>query len=476
MNASVAPRRTRLRRPRLKTLLGVGALVVATAGLGYLALRPVGVVVARVVRGALQPTIQGVGTVEAKVAVSLGARVGGRLAAVLVDQGDEVRAGQVLARLDDNQQRAEVQRAAASLLVARAQHKDARAGTRPEELAEAQANVARAQALAADLEAGPRAPELEELRERVRAARATRELNAVTLSRTKALASQGASAVHDLDRARQALDVAVAQEKGAEQALHLAEEGARKHQIAAAHAQSLASQRRLALLRVGTRPHQVLAADARVAEAAAALVLAKERLADTVITSPLDGYVVTRLLEPGAVVSAGTPLLKVADPRTAWVTVHVDEHASASIAVGHEATLTLRSQRSAPMKGRVARIQREADRVTEQLAIDVAFATPPRRLILGEQAEAVLLPPAHADALTVPAGAIVRRAEGPGVLTVEEGLLRFRRVEFGLADAAGRIELTGLDVGATVVVAPGALAEPTHEGRRVRVRRVEAER
>lgn len=472
MNAPVGFK-VRLRRPRTKTMVGALLLVLAAAGIAFLAMRPVGVVVASVAKTGLQPVLQGVGTVEAKVAVQLGARIGGRVVAVLVDQGEPVRVGQVVARLEDSQLRAELGRAQAAVLVAQAQHQDARAGTRPEELAEAQALVARSAAQFDDLAAGARAPELEELRERVRAARATRELNVLTLSRKKELHDKGAIPVQELDAAKQAADVAVAQEKGAEQVLRLGEDGTRKHQVQAAQAQVVASQRRLAFLRAGTRPAQIVAAQARVGEAEAGLKLAQERLLDAVVTSPLDGYVVARLLEPGAVVNAGTPILKLADQRTAWVTVHVDERESAALAVGQEAAISLRSLRGTTLKGRVARIQRETDRVTEQLAIDVAFVEWPARIILGEQAEAALRPPVHADALTVPAGALVRRPQGTGVLVLEDGRLSFRRATFGLADVAGRIELQGLPAGTSVVVAPGALADVSAEGRRARVLRSE---
>ena len=75
---------------------------------GVLLLRPVTVTVADVTQRDIAPAIQGVGTVEAKVAVQVGSKITGRLVAVLVDQGDTVTAGQVLARLDDAQQRAEI--------------------------------------------------------------------------------------------------------------------------------------------------------------------------------------------------------------------------------------------------------------------------------------------------------------------------------------------------------------------------------
>ena len=71
-----------------------------------------------------------------------------------------------------------------------------------------------------------------------------------------------------------------------------------------------------------------------IAASAAALASVRAKKADTVITSPINGYVVSRELESGAAVNPGTPILKLADPRTIWVTVYVDEREAGSIAVG----------------------------------------------------------------------------------------------------------------------------------------------
>jgi HlyD family secretion protein len=117
----------------------------------------------------------------------------------------------------------------------------------------------------------------------------------------------------------------------------------------------------------------------------------------------------------------------------------------------------------------VARIQRESDRVTEQLAVDVALDERAPRLILGEQAEASIRPAALQGVLAVPLAAVVRRPDGLGALVVADGRLRFRKVRFGAADPGGWIQvLEGLRPGDQVVVAPGRMAEPANEGRRVR--------
>ena len=443
-----------------------GLFLVAGAAL---LLRPVRVQVAEVTTRDLSPAVHAVGTVEVKSWVSVGARIAGRLAIVAVDQGDVVEPGQVLARLDDGQLAAEVQRAEAAARAAAAQRADVEAGTRIEEIAEARGNVARAQASLDDLLAGSRPEEIEEARARLRSAAATRALAARERQRSEALHAQGLVAAQDADRARQADEVATAQERAAEQTLRLVLDGPRRHQVDNARAQLEAVRARLALLEAGPRPNQLAAARAQAREAEAALALARERLADAVVLSPLGGYVVSRELEPGATVNPGTPIVKVADPRTAWATVFVDERRLGAIAVGDTAEVILRSEPGAPLSGRVARVRRESDRVTEQLAVDIAFRTPPRRLTLGEQVEAIIRPAPRAGVLAMPAAALVRGRDGHGVWTVVDGRLAFRPVEAGVADAAGWVELRqGARPGDVVVLAPGRLATVASEGQRVR--------
>jgi len=85
------------------------------------------------------------GTIEA-TQVRVSAQVGGRIEALLADEGDIVEAGMVLARLDEALLRAELKKARAALMVAQAQLAQARAGARAEDLrqAEAAVNLARA--------------------------------------------------------------------------------------------------------------------------------------------------------------------------------------------------------------------------------------------------------------------------------------------------------------------------------------------
>ncbi len=412
------------RRFPVKKILAVGILVVIAAVAGFLFFRPVAVTVAAVTTRDIAPAIQGVGTVEAKVVVKVSSKITDRVVSVLVDQGDTIRAGQVMARLDDTQYVPGVNQAAASMRAAEAQLRDLLAGARPDEI--------------------------EQLRARLASASATRALTERDFQRTKDLFAKELISAQDMDRARQAYDAATAAERDARHALDLA-------------------------LNNWARTDQIEAARAQVQAAQSALVLAREKLTDTVIVSPLEGYVVSRDLEAGGIVNPGIPIFKIADPRTAWVTVYVDQRDTAGLAVGNPADITLRSLPGHVFRGRVARIQREGDRVTEQLAVDVAFAERPPRLILGEQVEVTIRPPTHSAAIALPLAAVVRRPDGSGVLVVEDGRIHFKPVRLGAADPAGWIEaLQGLSPGQAVVTAPGRLADPQNEGRRVRVTRADA--
>jgi HlyD family secretion protein len=411
--------RRRLRRI-VKGLLLAGGLAALAGGGALFLLRPTPVTVGEVALRDLAPAVQGVGTVEARVVVQVGAKIAGRVVAVLADQGDTVRPGQVLARLDDAESVAQAEQAEASL-------QRARMAVAAQEAAFEKARAALAAAEAA--------------LSRVRATEALARINA---ERWRQLYAEGGVARADLD-ARVTEAVAAADELKNAEALRRA---------AGAEVEVLGAGLEMA--------HH----DVRGAEAA--LAAARARQADTVVVSPLDGYVVSRELEPGATVNPGTPILKIADPRTAWVTVHVDERETGGIAVGDPAEIALRSLPGRTLPGRVARLQRESDRVTEQLAVDIAFGERPPRLILGEQAEATIRSGGARRVVALPLAALVRTPDGPGAWTVVDGRLRFRTARLGVADPAGWIEVVeGLRPGEQVVLAPGRLADPANEGRRV---------
>lgn len=128
------------------------------------------------------------------------------MVSVLVDQGDAITAGQVLARLDDAQYVADVERGEATVRAAEFQLRDLLAGARPDEV--------------------------EQLRARLASATATRTLAEREFERAQQLFRKELIAAQDVDRARQAYDAATAAQREAGHALELAPRNwARKDQI-----------------------------------------------------------------------------------------------------------------------------------------------------------------------------------------------------------------------------------------------------
>ena len=409
---------------RFLSLIPTRALLIA-GGLAFFAaatwlwLRPTQVTMAEVSVREISPVIQGVGTVEAKMVVQLAAKIAGRIVMMKVDQGDTVRSGQILVQLEDSESSAEVERAVANLDRAKlAVHAQ-------------QASVLRTQAALSAAEAI------------VARARANRSLAYANAARWDKLAAAELVAKMDLDERNNAAQVADAELKSAE-------------------ALREAAAKEVAVQKVALN---IVPKD--IAASAAALASVQARKADTVITSPINGYVVSRELESGAAVNPGTPILKLADPRTIWVTVYVDEREAGSITVGNMADVTLRSMPDRAFRGKVVRIRRESDRVTEQLTWTSALISRLNALLSASRQKRPSGPAAR-KAIALPLAALVQSPKGAGAWTVVDGRLRFRRARLGVVDPAGWIEvIEGFAVGDHVVIAPGKLADLKNEGRRV---------
>jgi HlyD family secretion protein len=401
-----------------RTIL-IGATLVLIGIALWFWLRPAQVTTAEVAVREISPAIQGVGTVEAKVVVQLASKITGRVIAIEVDQGDTVRAGQTLIRLENSEAGADVEGAAAALdrtqLAVPAQ----------------QAALLRAQATLSAANAA------------VARAKANQTLARANAERWRQLIASGVVSQIDLETRVMEAQVADEDLKSAE------------------------AQGQVALKEIAAQEAMLKIAQNEIATATAALAASLARKAYTIITSPIDGYVVSRELESGSAVNPGTPILKLADPLTAWVTVFVDEREAGPIAVSYKADVALRSLPGIKLWGKVVRIERESDRVTEQRAVNIAFDNPPPRLTLGEQAEATIYPPTK-RAAALPLGAVVRMPDGVGAWTVVDGTLRFRRARLGVVDPAGWIEVVeGFSAGERVVIAPGKLDNLENEGRRV---------
>ncbi|HXH64883.1 MAG TPA: efflux RND transporter periplasmic adaptor subunit [Mariprofundaceae bacterium] len=196
-----------------------------------------------------------------------------RVARMLVEEGDRVHKGQLLAELTTTGLQALVDRATAQLEAQQAVVDRMLAGSRPEDIRKARADLAAAQAQAED------------------AAR--------TYQRLRKLSTQDLASKEQTDNAGAAAKAARERVKAATEVLRLAEQGPRQEDIAAAKAELKADQ--------------------------AQLELAKYGLTNASLLAPADGIIRNRILEPGDMATPQRPAYTLAMTDPLWVRAYVPE-------------------------------------------------------------------------------------------------------------------------------------------------------
>jgi HlyD family secretion protein len=276
------------------------------------------------------------GTVEGTEA-DLGFQVGGRVAEVLVREGDAVQAGQSLALLDRAELEARKSAAVAQAEAARALLAELERGARPEELRQSQSSAA--------------------------AAERRMEESESVLARTRRLFEGGAVSREALDHAETAHTVARAQYQQARE--------------------------QLTLVNTGPRTERIDAQRAQVRQAHAAVAQVQATIDNASIRSPFAGVVTVRHREPGESTAPGAPVLTVMNTNDRWVRIYVREDQIGRIGIGQDAQIASDSHPGKNFNGRVTFIASEAEFTprnvqTAQERVKLVYAV--KVTIVGDQA------------------------------------------------------------------------------------------
>ena len=273
------------------------------------------------------------------------AGAGGRIERVLVTEGDRVHAGDALVELDSVSQRAHLERARAGLRVAEARVRAAEAQLEVERRVaastgqRARAGVESAEAAYRLAREGARREDVERARAAVIAAEAKQRLARQELERAETLATAGAIALAELDRARAGDGAAQAALDEARATLRKLEAGVRPDELEIARvgvsdSQARAVEATAAGGRVALRVQQLEEARASQAQAVADVAAAEIALDQTTLRAPFDGVVLRVAVDPGNYVSTGQGVVTVADTAHAWVAANVEETAAGLVRPG----------------------------------------------------------------------------------------------------------------------------------------------
>ncbi|MFT3783766.1 MAG: HlyD family efflux transporter periplasmic adaptor subunit [Nibricoccus sp.] len=243
------------------------------------------------------------------VDAQLGFKIPGRVVERTISEGQRVSAGQPIARLDDVEQRQQLELRQAELAAAEAALAELEAGSRPQEIASAEATV--------------------------RSAEAERDRAQVDFSRFEDLRTKDAVTVRDFDTAQAQLRVADAK---------VVEAG-----------------ERLKLLKEGPRAEQIAQAKARVQQARASVSIAQTQVENTKLAAPFSGIVVSHNIEPGEFVAAGTPIVTVADTLHTWVRAYVNQTDLGRVHLGQKLKIRTDTAPDKTFEGTVSFISSEAE-------------------------------------------------------------------------------------------------------------------
>lgn len=388
----------------------VGGFVLVLLGLGWLYGRAQPVDAWTVQQAPLVRTVQFSARVATLSRVYVGSTVTGRVLQVLVDEGDAVRAGQPLLRLEQQELQAALAQARSSEQQARARLDGLRGSGRRQvqaTLAQAEANLRTAQ---------------------------------IDLTRVQQQVAQGFVSEARRDEAERAVAVARAQQQAAQAQVQANAEGGA----------------------------DLLQAQAQLGNAQAGLALAQARLEQSEVQAPADARVLVRDVEPGQVVQPGKALLALALHGPVQLKAQVDERYLEQLRPGQQAFVLADAYVNQPWQAVVQRIAPSVDAQRGAVEVTLAVQGQAPDFLREDMTLSVEVETGRREqALSVPLTALRGAVQGDeaDVLVAAQGRAQARRVRLGLRTLQAAEVLEGLRAGEQVL-----LGHAVQAGQRVRPR------
>ena len=332
--------------------------------------------------------LRGSGTVEAHN-IRVGSKIGGRVAQVLVREGDNVEAGQILITFDD-------QELSAALEQARAAAEKTQRGYRPEEIAEARAAAFEAKAEYEQRQNGYRPEEVAAAQADVDRAHADETRTRLDFQRYEALAKKDLVSKQQRDTAEANWRMAVAQLGNAQHRLDQLQRGYRHEEIAAAEARYLEAQANLVKMEHGNRREDI-------ENAKAAYAYEQARFRERQVVAPAAATVEILDVRPGDIVPPNTPVATLLEPNEIYVRIYIPVTEIGRVQLGQRAEVRVDSFPKTVFDGVVEQINQQAEflprnvqtyeeRVHEVIGVKIRIRDQGRQIHPGMAADVTLKP------------------------------------------------------------------------------------
>ncbi len=356
--------------------------------------------------------------------IEVSSKIIGRVVEMNVERGDQVREGDVMIRLEDDEYQAQVAAAESRLASIQAKLAELLAGSRPQEIQAAEATVATAEA--------------------------TMKGAKQDLDRLEPLGREGVVSQQELDKTRTGHNVAMSQVKEAREKARLVREGPRKEEIDAVQAQKR--------------------------EAEANLKYAQEQMDNTIIRAPISGTILEKLADLGELVTnqnfggtrgAKSSVVAMADLKDLQVEIDMNENDIGRIRMGQKTEIRLDSHPDKAFSGKVDEISPVADRQKATVQVKVKVNEPDENVRPDVNARVTFLKdPASTPGQPATAGvwitekAVLKDGEQQYVYVMQGGFADRREIKVSDKGEKGLRVIQGLKDGELLILEPLAkLAE-----------------
>ena len=317
------------------------------------------------------------GTIEL-TEVDCSFKIPGMIEELRFDEGDFVKEGELIARLDERELRDRRNKAEASLRTEESRVRQLLIAIEHQErnsrglIGQARANLAGAQARLKELLAGSRRQEIEEARAEMD--RAQSELQKVTFEweRAQRLFASQTISKREWDIAKAAFEVAQAQYERNREQYDLVKEGPRKETIEAARSKGAEARAALQVaeattLKVEELKQEMETIRARVEVARAELDLAETLMTETRLHAPISGMVLSKNMERGEIALPGSSILTLGDLKKVWLRAYINETDLGRIKLGQSVQVYTDTYPGKAYPGQLAFISNEAEFTPKQI-------------------------------------------------------------------------------------------------------------
>ena len=387
------------------------AIIVAIAGINLTRNKtaaglPVQTGKAKVIK--LQSSVFASGKVKTVNQMDIYSLVSGEIQLANLKIGQRVKKGEVLALIDAGELLSRAREAEATLATGQANLKKARAGARPQELAQEKARLSQAEANLTDTKR--------------------------KLARVEQLYQDGAVAREEWDNAKLTLTLHQADYQSALQ--------------------------RFDLVSAGESPETLEYYAAQVRQAEITLAAARAKLKDTTVKAPLSGVVVSKNVSTGQFINAGTQLGTVANLNDLVIKADIGEVDAASLRVGQPVKITGAALGGRSYRGSinsiapvaVSKIQGQGEQTTVEVEIKVLKADP--NLRPGYTVDLNITTATHPQAVVIPYEGLMERAGKKFIFVAEQEIARRRQVQTGIGNELNIEIIKGIKPGELVILNP----------------------